>query len=192
MSNSLPQKIRAGLHLLVIIVAAPFLLVIMSPFIIFILCICVWAALDGAIRAFRLKRLLRERSRFKPLRECTADLICGRGTLIIESYTAGWGSTRVWWTPDDVPTLMPHQSILQQPRQRPLTQEEDASEARLAQWFIDNYTDPETGRALLVKPRRGDRLKKKILAQNPSAKTIDVWTAATIFDPANFPDEEPQ
>ena len=68
----------------------------------------------------------------------------GSGTTILEkSSYASFGN--LWWTPEDVYEICPHHPL-------DLVALNDPAFLSFAEWFRERYTNPDTGKALLVGP----------------------------------------
>src|SRR5262245_25384906 len=84
-----------------------------------------------------LRRRMRRQGRAVRMAELRADLVGGKGSLIVEWPTPGWRFSRLWWTDEAVPNGSPTRgSVLP---------------------FARRYTDPDAGRARLVAVWNGDQ-----------------------------------
>jgi hypothetical protein len=121
--------------------------------------------------AFRMRRC----GRFLRRRELSVRIAANEsGTLIIESPTLGWGITRAWWTPESVPAICPHS--------RPTQEEYRAATAKMQcldwdRWHWDHFTDPDKGKAFLLRAWNGGNLERWLKRTFPNIGVIHTWTA---------------
>ena len=157
--------------------------VILFPFVLptipLVLAILLALGLYGVIRNFVSELLFRVRmrqcGRFLRWRELSARIAEeGSGTLIIESPSLGWGFTHAWWTPEKVLAISPYVAP---------TDDEYRSAAEKMhcldwdRWHWENYTDPDKGRAFLLRVWNGRSLEKWVGRTFPSVDVVQTWTA---------------
>jgi len=92
------------------------------------------------------------------------------GTILLDVYG---GNTRAWWTTDDViggaPCAPPENSTVAFYNKEPPHPFEV--------WCFENYTSPDTGRALLFGVFNGANQAKRLAAQlNSDVPIIETWS----------------
>jgi hypothetical protein len=136
--------------------------------------VCLFARGANWISAQRFRFRMSRCGRYLSFRQAHRRIETQHGTLIIESWTAGWGFTRAWWTPDDIranstvgpPTNMEIRNAIKN--------------SRCLEWdkrCWENYTSPETGTAFLVRAWNGKSLERRIKKSFPSLSIVETWTA---------------
>jgi hypothetical protein len=90
-------------------------------------------------------RLMRERGRLLSKADFEQKLADSSGSVIFEYPEAGWRVLRVWWTPDDVLAIAREAGISDKS-----PDPETIPVSRFDTWGQHQYTDLETGRALLA------------------------------------------
>ncbi len=103
----------------------------------------------------------------------------GAGTLIIEMPYVGWGSSRAWWTPDKVLGMSPYSEPSDDERERAANRYQRLSWDR---WLWDNYTNPESGRGLLLQFRNGRSLAPWVAQNFPAIDVVQTWTGFAQID----------
>jgi hypothetical protein len=115
---------------------------------------------------------MKKAGRFMPWDEFECAVDGGSGTAIIESLGIH-GPVRLWWTPEDVPALSPHEF-----QRGAEFASLDVKNAPFFRWCCARYTDPASGGALLVDVPKGklrafqERLK--------AARLVEICTARWI------------
>lgn len=155
------------------------LVALMSPYILLVLAIFLILGLYSSIHiaTFELLLYLRMRhcGRFLRWRRLSAHIANeGGGTLIIESPSLGWGFTHAWWTPDKVMAVSPYPTPTEDDYRRSA---ETGQCLDWDRWHWDNYTDPQKGRALLLRVLNGRSLEKWVKRDLPSVDVVHTWTA---------------
>jgi hypothetical protein len=119
-------------------------------------------------RGVRFQALMKARNRAIEWKDFVAAMGKNRGTLVAETASLGsaatlmgkrtsldssgtliaerasWGSSRWWWTPDNLYVDCPY------PIADWLTMREDTNFDRFSKWCHQRYTSPDTGGAFLV------------------------------------------
>lgn len=158
----LPILVLLGLPLLLIlVVAAPLVL---------------HALVMTSLARRRFSRSLRAQGRVIRRSDVWERLLLGRGTLILESFTLGWGTTRLWWTEEDVIAMAPEPPETFDD-ESDLVERESRNPSPFTVWCHDRYLDPEGGSARLVRSRGGGRLRDRLLAEIPDTPCVEIWTA---------------
>ena len=136
-------------------------------------CAGIGSGVLNVVNELRVRRRMRVASRFLSWHTAIDRIGNARGTLILESPTAGWNVTRAWWTPDNVLALSP-------------APPPDASERDVLvlirhpfiEWCHEHYTDLDRGTAYLVAVYNGHRSAKRLVARFPGITKIDLWSGA--------------
>ena len=171
--KSLPWFGKVGLVAAWVFLFAPLfvlLALIFAPLLAFLIPLGYISELRVWLRMYRLGRFLRPRA-------ARLRVSAEGGTLIVESPTLGWGTTRAWWTPDDI--------LAQSPYSQPTLEDykshlESAAEEKCLdwdRWCFDNYTRLEQGRALLIPARSGRSVEAKFKKAFPQVAVVHTWTA---------------
>lgn len=123
----------------------------------------------------RLRSRMIRSGRYLSRRELSRKLEDGAtGTLIIESPSAGWNFTHLWWTPDDL--------LENAPTEKPTQDEyrvaaEEMQSHPWDEWCWKQYTSPEQGKAFLLRVWNGGSLAKHLQYQHDSLILVETWTA---------------
>ena len=134
----------------------------------------------GLIEKRKWKNALRKQGRYRPAEFDEHSL--RTGTLIIDSPTLGWRLCHCWWTPDDVRATSPTEPLTDEQRKEHLQSSTgDTLSLPFDQWCYDNYISLETGSAMLLAARRGDRYAKHLQTMSPELGCVDSWSAAVSF-----------
>jgi len=157
-----------------LVILSPFILPTVPLVLLILLTLGAYAGIHNFASELRFRARMRRRGRFLRWRELR-DRIAneGSGTLIIESPSLGWGFTHAWWTPERILDVSPH---------APPTTEDYRSAVNLEcfewdRWQWENYTNPDDGRALLLRVWSGRSLEKWVRSTFPSVAVVQTWTA---------------
>ena len=131
---------------------------------------------------------MRQRGRILRRRDLSSRIDThGSGTFIVESPSLGWGFTHAWWTPEKVLAICPYPSPSDADGRRSA---ENMRRLDWDQWHWDNYTDPNRGRALLLRVWNGRSLERWMKRTFPEVDVVDTWTALVcVPKPAAQPGE---
>ena len=146
------------------------------PFVLAILlALGLYAVIHNLVSELCFRARMRQCGRFLRCRELSARIAAeGPGTLIVETPSLGWGFTHAWWTPEKVLASSPY----------PLPSDDEyrgAAEKMECldwdRWNWENYTDPDKGRALLLRVWNGRSLERWIKRKSPAVSVVHTWTA---------------
>lgn len=103
------------------------------------------------------------------------------GTLIVDSFTPAKGVLRCWWTPDDIRAISPFE-VTRHERFEDLVDEVMRNHPTISispfdSWAYDRYTHPETGTAILLARKKGDRVAERLRRENPGLDRVVTWSA---------------
>ena len=118
--------------------------------------------------------MLARQGRFRKSNAEIAELT--NGTLIVDSPTIGWGLLQCWWTPDNLRAITPHQIPDEDDRKNHIQNEPENLEMPFDKWVHDKYLHPDTGTAILLSARRGDRVATKWTKLNPELDVVNSWS----------------
>ena len=105
------------------------------------------------------------------------------GTLILDCPSLGWNTTYCWWTPDDIQSLAPISMPTDEDRRNTFKSRDDGKLSHpFDRWVYERYLAQETGTAILLSTRRGDRLATKLHFKFPSHKIIWSWSGPCEMD----------
>ena len=105
------------------------------------------------------------------------QLAQARGTLIVEWIALGFGYSRLWWTPEDLPSICPYPLPEPGVDTSQATRREKLALLGFTEWVKDNFIDSVNGRALLISPRNGRKVASRLLQRFPATELVEVWTA---------------
>jgi hypothetical protein len=160
----------------VVMVIGWFLLWPIAPLVLAILlALGAYAVVHNFVSEVLFRARMRQCGRFLRRRELSARIAAeGSGTFIVESPSLGWGFTHAWWTPEKILAISPYA----------LPSDEDYQNAAkkmqcLAwdRWHWENYTDPDKGRAFLLRVWNGRSLEGWIKRNFPNVIIVHTWTA---------------
>ena len=144
--KSLPWYGKVGLVAFWIFVVPPLCILLALIFAPVVMLAVLLGGAGEAMLWFRIARV----GRCLPPWQVRKRIAAEGGTLIVESPTLGWGTTRAWWTADNVLALSPHpQPTPEEYKSRLQTAHEPAC-FDWDRWCFANYTCPERGRAMLI------------------------------------------
>jgi len=103
------------------------------------------------------------------------------GTLIVDSFTPAKGVLRCWWTPDAIRAISPVE-VLGYERFEDLVDEVMRNHPTITispfdLWAYDRYLHPETGTAILLATKKGDRVAERLRRENPGLDMVVTWSA---------------
>jgi len=127
----------------------------------------------------RFRRRMQRAGRCLSLRACASRQECSPGTLIIEDPTAGWTYTRAWWTSDDISDAAPD------PRSRDQAYHTAIQTGKVPdwdKWLWQEYLNPSTGTAHLLRVWRGYSLKAVFKDKFPKTAVVFTWSAVVLFE----------
>ena len=116
-------------------------------------------------RSRALEQEMKSAGRLITWSDLNREMEQAHGTLIIERYSFK-GPVDCWWTADYTYPLCPHPVVDW------LTMANDKGFQPVSEWYKERYTNPRTGRALLVARRQAEKMEM-VLAGNlsPPAST---------------------
>lgn len=127
--------------ILLAILFAPFGLIIFAVVSLWITPFLIFSFFSTRVDARRLYRKLTKENRTLPLEDAKRRLAANDGILIVDTFTPGWGVTRLWWTPAGSIVAGKHGP---QPPDNFCTEADEAN--------YDNLLDETRGTAKLIKP----------------------------------------
>ncbi len=160
------------------IIGLPFLILFNLVGILVMFCVLGGHVVSSNLMKLRTRRLMRRQGRWLSESDLLARIEQEGGTAIIESPTVGWRIARLWWTPDDVHACAPVEAP-DRSTQRVLRHPYD-------QWAHAQYTDFETGRALLYSVFQMRWHRRRLLRRFPELPFVNVWSGPWLSD---WPDE---
>lgn len=132
---------KIGRVLLAIILGIPLGLVCFPVVLLWITPMLIFTFFSTRFAARRLYRKLAKENRTLPLGDAKRRLAANDGILIVDTFTPGWGVTRLWWTPAG--SIVPGEH-------GPKAPDSFCTEADEANY--DNLLDETRGTAKLIKP----------------------------------------
>ncbi len=165
------KRILKNIVFVPIALTAPIWMLLVVPLII---AIGAYSVIDRGIREARIRSRMHREARAISRERLLSRIKSGEGTVIAESPIIGWGTTRLWWTPDEILALAP-----MEPTRQPFHTHWYLS---FDEWCHDRYTDLDRGRALLCPVWRSSALRKALGKQFPRLKLVVVWSGALTFD----------
>jgi hypothetical protein len=169
---------QSWLRKVALILLAPFAFVIAALVVLPILAgVCLFAGSASWISEQRLRFRMYRCGRYLSFRQAHRRIEAQRGTLIIESWTPGWGVARAWWTPDDVRASLTVGPPTDEERHNAINA---IKKSRCLEWdkrCWENYTSPEVGTAFLVRAWSGKSAERRMKKSFPSMSVVDTWTA---------------
>ncbi len=103
------------------------------------------------------------------------------GTLIVDSFTPAKGVLRCWWTPDDIRAISPFEVHMHERFEDRLDEvmrnHPNVPRSPFDSWVYDRYLHPETGTAILLATKKGDRCAERLRRDNPGLDKIVTWSA---------------
>jgi len=157
--------------------AIAFLLASPALLLVFLLLLLVWLYVGAAnvilgfrflIRMWRCGRFLRRRDFANHIGQS------GPGTLIIDLTTLGWGVSDAWWTPDDIQSRAPVYPPRKEDYESPAM---DKNRLEWERWCWNEYTNPDNGKALLLRVWNGESLERQLKRRYPAMNIVYTWTA---------------
>ena len=156
------------------IAVLPIVVVVAIPVLAFFAVVSEWHLPQWIWSNRKWKTLLYHQGRFRNPGVTVTDL--RNGTLIVDSPTLGWGLLQCWWTPDELKAITPHTIPTEDDRQVHIKAEPDRLEMPFDCWVHSKYLHPETGTAILLSSRRGDRWAARCTRLNPNLETVKTWS----------------
>lgn len=172
----LPRLLRSFAYLPILallgVVGLPLLLIILVVSAPLVVC----ALAMTSLACHRFSRGLRAQRRVIRRSDVWDQLLTGRGTLILESFTLGWGATRLWWTEEGVLAMSPEPpETFDDERDR--VEREYRHPSPFTVWCHDRYLDSDRGSARLVRSWGGIRLRDRLIAEIPDVPVVEIWSA---------------
>lgn len=129
----------------------------------------------------KLRRQGRYRNRKMNLTETL-----GGGTLLVDSPTLGWNVKYCWWTPDDLRSLSPYVLPTDVDRENHIHAQTDKLQLDFDEWCFEKYLSVDTGSAILLATRKGDKFAEKLMQNAPDVACVYTWSAPC-FDESTGP-----
>jgi hypothetical protein len=174
--HEIPDNSRTPWYRKVAMVVGWFLLWPTVPFALLILLgLGVYAFFAMLVSELLFRARMRQCGRFLHWRQLGTRIDkVASGTLIVESPFLGWGSTHAWWTPEKVLAVSPYAV--------PGDDDYHSGAKRMQcldwdRWHWENYTNPDNGRAFLLRVWNGRCLEKWVRRTFPSVDVVHTWTA---------------
>jgi hypothetical protein len=147
--------------------ALPLVLVIFTA-------IGVYCGIVNLISEFKFRRRMISCERFLSRRKLSEQIDrLGSGTLILDSPSLGWGLSHAWWTPDRTekfaPTKCPTDDDYRDAVENQTCLEWD-------QWHWNNYTNPESGTACLVRVWNSKPIELWLKKRYPDTTVVHTWS----------------
>jgi hypothetical protein len=140
-----------------------------------LLVVGLYAAIHLVVSELRFRVRMRRCGRFLCRRDFSARVAAeGSDTLIVESPTPGWRITHAWWTPEKVSAICPYSVPSEDDYRRAADKAQCLDWDR---WHWDNFTDPNQGRAFLLRVWNGRSLERWMKRTFPGVDVVNTWTA---------------
>lgn len=156
--------------LLVVPLAIPLLPFLVVYAIVLFSVLGLWSFVGNLAREIRFHGRMRRIGRCVPPSQLARQMAAEEGTIIVESPTLGWRVSRAWWTDEDVLALAPTE-----PPSRP------APNDPFDRWCHEEYTSPDTGRAVLFKVWSGKRAQRCLSKAFPGVPVVAVWSGSFVI-----------
>ena len=98
------------------------------------------------------------------------------GTLIIDRPAMGWNTTYCWWTPVDIANEAPIPIPTDDDRKQFIA-DSKSLEHPFDRWCYDTFLSVNTGTAILVSTRHGERVARRLQNIVPGARLVYTWSA---------------
>jgi hypothetical protein len=99
------------------------------------------------------------------------------GTLIVDRPAMGWNSTYLWWTPNDISVETDIPTPTDEDRKQLIVDSGGTIEHPFDRWCYDRFLSADSGTAMLISTRRGERLAKRLQNDASGARLIYTWSA---------------
>ncbi len=127
----------------------------------------------------RFRRKMQRAGRGLSLRAFRSKQECTPGTLIIQDPTLQWNYTRAWWTSDDVLDATPYPCPSNQAYHAAI---QTGAVPDWDKWLWQEYLNPSTGTAHLLRVWRGSSLKAVFKDKFPKTTVVFTWSAVVFFE----------
>ena len=156
------------------IAAILFAVVAGAPVLLFILCLIAWHLPGMMWSQYKWKDSLVRQGRYRNPKVVPSEIV--GGTLIVDNPTLGWRVLQCWWTPERVREITPLAIPTEAEREVHVRSSPESLDMPFDRWVHTRCLDPNSGAAVLLATRRGDRFAAKCIQRSPGIDVVRTWS----------------